>query len=74
MTGPDSRRLPLVPPVPPAIPRWGNRPSRALGRLMLRGFGWRLAGELPNVPRLVAIAASDASDHQPVLLELAADY
>jgi 1-acyl-sn-glycerol-3-phosphate acyltransferase len=57
MTGPDSRRLPLVPRVPPAIPRWGNRPSRALGRLMLRGFGWRLAGELPNVPRLVAIAA-----------------
>lgn len=49
--------LPLVPPLPPAVPRWGNGLSRALGRGMLRGFGWRLAGDIPDVPRLVAIAA-----------------
>jgi 1-acyl-sn-glycerol-3-phosphate acyltransferase len=49
--------LPLVPSVPPALPRWGNPFSRAIGRAGLRGFGWRLAGEIPDVPRLVAIAA-----------------
>jgi 1-acyl-sn-glycerol-3-phosphate acyltransferase len=39
------------------MPRWGNGLTRALGRAMLRGFGWRLVGDIPNVPRLVAIAA-----------------
>ena len=46
-----------MPLVPPAVPRWGNPLTRAFGRAALRGFGWRLAGEIPNVPKLVAIAA-----------------
>ena len=54
---PPRTTLPLVPALPPAIPRWGNSLTRALGRAMLRGFGWRLAGDIPNVPRLVAVAA-----------------
>jgi 1-acyl-sn-glycerol-3-phosphate acyltransferase len=47
----------LVPLVPPALPRWGNAVTRAIGRAGLRGLGWRLAGDIPNVPKLVAIAA-----------------
>jgi 1-acyl-sn-glycerol-3-phosphate acyltransferase len=57
MPGPVEPRLPLVPTLPPVVPRWGNGLSRGIGRLLLRGFGWRLAGEVPNVPKLVAIAA-----------------
>lgn len=47
----------LVPPLGPAVPRWGNRVTRALGRALLRLFRWRITGAVPDVPKLVAIAA-----------------
>jgi 1-acyl-sn-glycerol-3-phosphate acyltransferase len=48
---------PLVPPIGSNVPRWGNALTRGIGRIGLRVLGWRVAGSVPNVPKLVAIAA-----------------
>lgn len=45
-----------------AIPGWGNRFTRAVGRGVLRLFGWRLEIQLPNVPQMVVIAAPHTSN------------
>ena len=39
------------------LPRRGNALLRGLAHGLLRLFGWRLVGELPDVPKCVAIAA-----------------
>jgi 1-acyl-sn-glycerol-3-phosphate acyltransferase len=44
------------------LPRRGNGFSRALGRTVLRLFGWRIEGHLPNVSKCVAIAAPHTSN------------
>jgi 1-acyl-sn-glycerol-3-phosphate acyltransferase len=51
-----------LPNVGPAIPRSGGRVSRALGRLVLGALGWRIEGEIPNVPKLVIIVAPHTSN------------
>jgi 1-acyl-sn-glycerol-3-phosphate acyltransferase len=48
--------------VGPQVPRRGNRASRFLGRTVLRAMGWRVVGEFPNVPKLVAIVAPHTSN------------
>lgn len=50
----SSRR---VPPLPAQAPRFGGVLSRALGRAVLALLGWRVEGEVPNLPRLVAVVA-----------------
>jgi 1-acyl-sn-glycerol-3-phosphate acyltransferase len=53
----------LVPPMPPSAPR--VRPSafaRWFGRSILRLGGWRVVGPLPDVPKLVLIAAPHSSN------------
>lgn len=50
-------RTALVPPLGPAVPRWGNPITRGLGRVLLRILRWRITGSVPDVPKLVAIAA-----------------
>jgi 1-acyl-sn-glycerol-3-phosphate acyltransferase len=53
----------LVPAMPPSAPR--VKPSafaRWVGRGILRLGGWRMAGTLPDVPRLVLIAAPHSSN------------
>lgn len=53
----------LVPGLPPSAPR--TRPNsfaRWLGRSLLRLGGWRVVGALPDVPRLVVIAAPHSSN------------
>jgi 1-acyl-sn-glycerol-3-phosphate acyltransferase len=47
----------IVPPLSPAAPRWGNPVSRGFGRAVMRLLGWRMTGTVPDVPKLVAIAA-----------------
>jgi 1-acyl-sn-glycerol-3-phosphate acyltransferase len=47
----------IVPPLSPAAPRWGNPVSRGFGRAAMRLLGWRMTGMVPDVPKLVAIAA-----------------
>lgn len=47
----------------PAAPRIsGQRLPRALGRLLVACSSWRVVGEFPNIPRLVAIAAPHSSN------------
>jgi 1-acyl-sn-glycerol-3-phosphate acyltransferase len=36
--------------------------TRSTGRTLLRLFGWRVEGELPNIPKCVAIAAPHTSN------------
>jgi 1-acyl-sn-glycerol-3-phosphate acyltransferase len=51
-----------VPPLPPSLPRRGNAFSRALGRALLALGGWRIDGQFPDRPKLVAIVAPHTSN------------
>ena len=44
------------------IPRWGSRAMRWLGRGILRLLGWRFAGTVPNLPKMVLIGAPHTSN------------
>jgi len=46
-----------VPELPPSFPRRGNALTRAFGRWMLGLLGWRVEGEFPDRPKLLAIVA-----------------
>ena len=53
---------PALPPAPPNVPQL---PPSFAGRLcawIFRACGWRIAGELPNVAKLVAIAAPHSTN------------
>ncbi|HST45555.1 MAG TPA: 1-acyl-sn-glycerol-3-phosphate acyltransferase [Luteimonas sp.] len=53
----------IVLPVPPNVPRGRSTPfSRWFGRSVLRLGGWRIVGELPDLPRLVMIGAPHSSN------------
>ncbi|KAF1689621.1 lysophospholipid acyltransferase family protein [Pseudoxanthomonas koreensis] len=55
---------PLLPPTPPRMPQVParNRFSRWLGRSVLRLGGWRVTGTLPDLPKVVLIAAPHSSN------------
>jgi 1-acyl-sn-glycerol-3-phosphate acyltransferase len=55
------RRINLI-KVPDAIPQRGNRVTRFLGQAYTALIGWRLAGELPDVPKFVLIVAPHTSN------------
>jgi 1-acyl-sn-glycerol-3-phosphate acyltransferase len=44
------------------VPKRGNAFSRFIGRSVLWILGWRIEGEIPNVPKFVAIAAPHTSN------------
>lgn len=50
-----------------AIPRWGNRFFRKIARGLLRLTGWRFAGSVPNLPKMVLIGAPHTSNWDFVL-------
>lgn len=50
------------PPVPPQMPRLPPSLAATLCRWAYARCGWRLAGELPDVPKLVVIAAPHSSN------------
>lgn len=52
---------PILPPLPPQAPRIDNRFWPWLMRGLLRLSGWRLLGELPDVPKLIIIGAPHSS-------------
>lgn len=45
-----------------SIPRRGNAFLRAFGRAVLRMLGWRIEGEIPDVPKLVIAVAPHTSN------------
>src|SRR5690606_4608417 len=64
--GPESRRRAFrVTPVPALgaeVPRRGSRLLPWLGRAVLALLGWRIVGEVPNVPKFVIAVAPHTSD------------
>ena len=50
-----------LPALPPSMPQFGQNAWRRLCAWLLRVAGWRLAGELPDRPKLVLIAAPHSS-------------
>ena len=50
-----------LPALPPSAPQFGQNAWRRLCAKILRAAGWRLVGELPDVPKLVLIAAPHSS-------------
>ena len=44
------------------VPRRGSRAVRALGRLALRALGWRVEGEVPDLPKFVIAVAPHTSN------------
>jgi 1-acyl-sn-glycerol-3-phosphate acyltransferase len=51
-----------VPALGPAVPARGGRAQRFLGRAILGVLGWRVEGEIPNLPRCVLIIAPHTSN------------
>lgn len=60
-----------LPTVPAQLPRIGNRFTRGLGRFVLALFGWRIEGELPNLPKLVLAGAPHTSNWDFIVAMLA---
>lgn len=50
-----------LPSLGPAVPRWGNKLTRAFGRLLLNSYRWHVEGQLPNAARFVIIVAPHTS-------------
>lgn len=61
----------LVPSVGELTPRFGNAAVRAIGRAGLRLFGWRVEGDIPNIPKAVFSAAPHTSNWDFVTAMLA---
>lgn len=51
----------------PQVPRRGNAFSRGLARVLLRLMGWRLDGQLPDLPKMVLIGAPHTSNMDGVV-------
>jgi 1-acyl-sn-glycerol-3-phosphate acyltransferase len=46
-----------IPVLGDAVPKRGNRFSQAIGKMIFRAMGWHIEGEVPNLPKFVAIGA-----------------
>ena len=53
---------PVFPHAPPQMPQYAPSFAGALSRCLYMRCGWRVAGEPPDVPKLVAIAAPHSSN------------
>ena len=51
-----------VPVLPDCLPSRGNAFSRVVGRTLFSAMGWRIEGEFPPQPKLVAIVAPHTSN------------
>jgi 1-acyl-sn-glycerol-3-phosphate acyltransferase len=54
--------LTALPPLGEALPRRGSALLRATGRGLLRLLGWRVEGEIPDIPKLVIAVAPHTSN------------
>jgi len=55
-------RPPVAPPTPPSVDQRHSTILRLFGRVMLRLTGWRVTGQVPDVPRFIAIVAPHTSN------------
>ncbi|WP_439638681.1 1-acyl-sn-glycerol-3-phosphate acyltransferase [Nevskia sp.] len=55
------------PAVGPQLPRRGGALSRGLGRAFLRLLGWRVTGQIPDLPKMVWIGAPHTTNWDGVL-------
>ena len=55
------KRAALPDRLPPSMPQFGSHAGRRLARWLFTRAGWKLAGEFPDVPRAVLIAAPHTS-------------
>ena len=51
-----------LPTVGASIPRRGNRLTRGIMSFLMRLFGWRIVGEVPDLPRFVFVGAPHTSN------------
>jgi 1-acyl-sn-glycerol-3-phosphate acyltransferase len=51
-----------TPRIGASVPRRGNAFLRGFGRAMLHAMGWRIEGEIPDVPKLVIAVAPHTSN------------
>lgn len=51
-----------LPQVGASVPRRGSAISRAFGRAVLRLMGWRVTGEIPDLPKFVVAVAPHTSN------------
>ncbi|KAB2878176.1 glycerol acyltransferase [bacterium] len=49
------------------VPKRGNKLSELLGKTILRVMGWRMEGEIPNLPKFLAIAAPHTTNWDFIL-------
>lgn len=52
----------MIPVLPDCLPRRGNAFSRIVSRALLAALGWRIEGEFPPRPKMVAIVAPHTSN------------
>ncbi len=52
----------MIPRLPDCLPRRGNAFSRQMARALLAASGWRIEGEIPRRPKIVAIVAPHTSN------------
>lgn len=52
----------IIPELGSSIPRRGNALSRAFGRFIMRLFGWKVVGEMPNRSKIVLVGAPHTSN------------
>lgn len=50
-----------IPELGSLTPRWGNVLTRAIGRLLLAGYRWRVEGNVHNAARLIGVLAPHTS-------------
>ena len=55
------------PEVSDLLPRRGNKLSQSLARAILARFGWRIEGEIANLPKMVLIGAPHTSNWDLIL-------
>ena len=54
-------KQPLAPTIGDTVPKRGNSLTKAIAFFFLRITGWRIVGEVPNVPKLIVIGAPHTS-------------
>ena len=54
-------KQPLAPTLGDAVPKRGNKVTMAIAHFFLRLTGWRIVGEVPNLPKMVVIGAPHTS-------------